>query len=174
MLPQSCRLQVEEFCYITDNTYTREQVRLASEPERVPAPLGPLCLSWSRRLVPCRAALVAQSSSSAHSSNPPGPALPQVLEMERELLRVLDFDLTQPTIKTFLRRYIKAASGALPPLGGQAGPCACTSPPPASSDSTIPSLPHRSSACATTLAHRCTTFSLPIPVRRRDPAGRDL
>lgn len=32
--------------------------------------------------------------------------------MERELLRVLDFDLTQPTIKTFLRRYIKAASGA--------------------------------------------------------------
>lgn len=31
--------------------------------------------------------------------------------MEREVLRVLDFDLTQPTIKTFLRRYIKAASG---------------------------------------------------------------
>lgn len=54
--------QVEEFCYITDNTYTREQV----------------------------------------------------LEMERELLRVLDFDLTQPTIKTFLRRYIKAASGEIP------------------------------------------------------------
>lgn len=37
--------------------------------------------------------------------------------MEREVLRVLDFDLTQPTIKTFLRRYIKAASGA--PLGRQ-------------------------------------------------------
>lgn len=54
--------QVEEFCYITDNTYTREQV----------------------------------------------------LDMEREVLRVLDFDLTQPTIKTFLRRYIKAASGEIP------------------------------------------------------------
>ncbi|KAL4448854.1 hypothetical protein ABPG77_007571 [Micractinium sp. CCAP 211/92] len=54
--------QIEEFCYITDNTYTREQV----------------------------------------------------LDMERELLRVLDFDLTQPTIKTFLRRYIKAASGEIP------------------------------------------------------------
>lgn len=58
-------------------------------------------------------------------------ALLQVLEMERELLRVLEFDLTQPTIKTFLRRYIKAASGArrpLPPL-----PCcchACHNPPP--------------------------------------------
>jgi len=45
-----------------------------------------------------------------HALNPPH-ALPQVLEMEREVLRVLDFDLTQPTIKTFLRRYIKAASG---------------------------------------------------------------
>jgi cyclin-A len=54
--------QVEEFCYITDNTYTREQV-------------------------------VAQ---------------------EREVLRVLDFDLTQPTSKTFLRRFIKAASGEIP------------------------------------------------------------
>ena len=55
--------QVDEFCYITDNTYTREQV----------------------------------------------------LETEREVLRVLDFDLTQPTTKTFLRRYIKAASGARQP-----------------------------------------------------------
>ena len=40
----------------------------------------------------------------------PPPRL-QVLDMEREVLRVLEFDLTQPTIKTFLRRYIKAASG---------------------------------------------------------------
>ena len=53
-------LQVEEFCYITDNTYTREQV----------------------------------------------------LEAEREVLNTLGFDITQPTAKTFLRRYIKAASGA--------------------------------------------------------------
>ncbi|GAB4820095.1 hypothetical protein N2152v2_007141 [Parachlorella kessleri] len=52
---------IEEFCYITDNTYTREQV----------------------------------------------------LDMEREVLRVLEFDLTQPTTKTFLRRYIKAASGEI-------------------------------------------------------------
>lgn len=51
--------QIDEFCYITDNTYSREQV----------------------------------------------------LEMERQVLHVLDFDLTQPTAKTFLRRYIKAASG---------------------------------------------------------------
>lgn len=53
--------QVEEFCYITDNTYNREQV----------------------------------------------------LAMEREVLGVLEFDITQPTIKTFLRRYIKAASGEI-------------------------------------------------------------
>lgn len=134
MPPQSCRLQVEEFCYITDNTYTREQVRLASNAERVPAPLGPLCLSWCRRLEPCRAALVAPKAAQPIHQTHRALPLPQVLEMERELLRVLDFDLTQPTIKTFLRRYIKAASGA-PPLGGQGGPCACTSPPPASSDS---------------------------------------
>lgn len=51
--------QVEEFCYITDNTYTREQV----------------------------------------------------LETEREVLNTLAFDITQPTAKTFLRRFIKAASG---------------------------------------------------------------
>lgn len=43
--------------------------------------------------------------------------------MEREVLRVLDFDLTQPTIKTFLRRYIKAASGA--PPGGRWVRAAC-------------------------------------------------
>eukprot|EP00887_Chlorella_sp_A99_P007227 scaffold2.g7227.t1 len=54
--------QVEEFCYITDNTYTREQV----------------------------------------------------LEAEREVLGTLAFDVTQPTVKTFLRRFIKAASGEIP------------------------------------------------------------
>jgi cyclin A len=53
---------VEEFCYITDNTYTREAV----------------------------------------------------LAAERDLLRALDFDLTQPTPKHFLRRYIKAASAEIP------------------------------------------------------------
>lgn len=54
--------QVDEFCYITDNTYSREAV----------------------------------------------------LDTEREMLRVLGFDITQPTTKTFLRRYIKAASGEIP------------------------------------------------------------
>lgn len=53
--------QVDEFCYITDNTYTRAQV----------------------------------------------------LACEKEVLDVLGFDLTQPTIKTFLRRFIKAASGEI-------------------------------------------------------------
>lgn len=54
--------QIDEFCFITDNTYTREEV----------------------------------------------------LSTEREMLKVLEFDLTQATTKTFLRRFIKAASGEIP------------------------------------------------------------
>jgi cyclin A len=53
--------QIDEFCFITDNTYNREEV----------------------------------------------------LNMEKDLLRLLEFDLTQPTTKTFLRRYIKAASAEI-------------------------------------------------------------
>lgn len=49
--------QVDEFCYITDNTYTRDDV----------------------------------------------------LAMERTVLDALNFELTQPTIKTFLRRCLRAA-----------------------------------------------------------------
>lgn len=49
--------QVDEFCYITDNTYTREDVLL----------------------------------------------------MERTVLDALDFELTQPTTRLFLRQYLQAA-----------------------------------------------------------------
>jgi cyclin A len=49
--------QVDEFCYITDNTYSRDDV----------------------------------------------------LQMERTVLDALEFELTQPTIKTFLRRTLRAA-----------------------------------------------------------------
>mmetsp|Transcript_23430 Transcript_23430/g.73440 ORF Transcript_23430/g.73440 Transcript_23430/m.73440 type:complete len:223 (+) Transcript_23430:67-735(+) len=49
--------QVDEFCYITDNTYSRQEV----------------------------------------------------LNMERTLLTTLDFELTTPTTKSFLRRFLKAA-----------------------------------------------------------------
>lgn len=52
-----CAPQVEEFCYITDNTYCREEV----------------------------------------------------LEMERGVLNELKFELTTPTTKSFLRRFIRAA-----------------------------------------------------------------
>ncbi|CAM6037834.1 unnamed protein product [Sphagnum compactum] len=52
-----CSPQVEEFCYITDNTYCREEV----------------------------------------------------LEMERKVLNELNFELTTPTTKSFLRRFIRAA-----------------------------------------------------------------
>lgn len=55
-----CAPQVEEFCYITDNTYRREEV----------------------------------------------------LEMERNILKELKFELTTPTTKTFLRRFIRAAQAS--------------------------------------------------------------
>lgn len=55
-----CAPQVEEFCYITDNTYRCEEV----------------------------------------------------LEMERNILRELKFELTTPTTKTFLRRFIRAAQAS--------------------------------------------------------------
>ncbi|CAI5524508.1 unnamed protein product [Closterium sp. Naga37s-1] len=54
--------QVDEFCYITDNTYRRHEVLL----------------------------------------------------MERHVLAVLHFDLSTPTVKSFLRRFIKAAQATLP------------------------------------------------------------
>lgn len=53
--------QVDEFCYITDNTYSRDEV----------------------------------------------------LEMERQVLGVLQFDLSAPTTKIFVRRYVKAAQVGL-------------------------------------------------------------
>ncbi|XP_078431300.1 cyclin A1;1 [Wolffia australiana] len=52
-----CAPQVEEFCYITDNTYVKEEV----------------------------------------------------LEMEATVLRFLKFEMTSPTVKCFLRRFIRAA-----------------------------------------------------------------
>jgi cyclin A len=52
-----CPPQVEEFCYITDNTYTREEM----------------------------------------------------LSMERKILTFLNFDMTIPTTKSFLRRFVRAS-----------------------------------------------------------------
>ena len=88
--------------------------------------------------------------------------------MERELLRVLDFDLTQPTIKTFLRRYIKAASGAWHDrwkwLPAPHLPSAFLAAPTTSTLSCLP-------AC---MLQACCLTSRPPPTCRRDPPGRDL
>ncbi|XP_030527160.1 cyclin-A1-1 isoform X1 [Rhodamnia argentea] len=54
-----CAPQVEEFCYITDNTYFKEEV----------------------------------------------------LQMESSVLNYLKFELTAPTVKCFLRRFVRAAQG---------------------------------------------------------------
>ncbi|CAA6665729.1 unnamed protein product [Spirodela intermedia] len=61
-----CAPQVEEFCYITDNTYVKEEV----------------------------------------------------LDMEATVLRYLKFEVTAPTVKCFLRRFVRAAqhSEDVPPL----------------------------------------------------------
>ena len=114
--------QVEEFCYITDNTYTREQVgrgagwaRGAGRCRRAGRRAGSRRRQRRRCCREWRAGPGAACVRRSPDPLPPpraAPCLPpQVLDMEREVLRVLDFDLTQPTIKTFLRRYIKAASG---------------------------------------------------------------
>lgn len=57
---EMCAPRVEEFCFITDNTYTKEEV----------------------------------------------------LKMEREVLNLMHFQLSVPTIKTFLRRFIQAAQSS--------------------------------------------------------------
>ncbi|CAJ1973765.1 unnamed protein product [Sphenostylis stenocarpa] len=57
---EMCPPRVEDFCFITDNTYTKEQV----------------------------------------------------VKMEREVLNVMNFQLSVPTIKTFLRRFIQAAQSS--------------------------------------------------------------
>ena len=122
--------QVEEFCYITDNTYTREQV---GGPQGLDRQGGPsrgtdvaMWRCWNHRgAASAPFGVCACQPPPAHGVHcslcPWSPLSPsasslQVLDMEREVLRVLDFDLTQPTIKTFLRRYNKAASGACPCL----------------------------------------------------------
>jgi cyclin-A len=56
-------MQVDQFVYITDHTYTRDEV----------------------------------------------------LATEEHVLAVLDFELTQPTAKTFLRRFIQVKNPAAPP-----------------------------------------------------------
>ena len=55
-------MQVEEFCFITENTYTREEI----------------------------------------------------LATERKVLDALNFELTSPSIRVFLRRFVKAAAASHP------------------------------------------------------------
>ncbi|KAK8692208.1 hypothetical protein V6N13_075682 [Hibiscus sabdariffa] len=83
-----CAPQVEEFCYITDNTYFKEEV-------------------WPL--------IRTTSSLDATLSNLNTPlklsALKQVLEMESSVLNYLKFEMTAPTSKCFLRRFVRAAQG---------------------------------------------------------------
>lgn len=70
-----CAPQVEEFCYITDNTYFKDEV-------------GYLVIRLSSVLFLCVFHYCV---------------LEQVLQMEAEVLKYLKFEMTAPTAKCFLR-----------------------------------------------------------------------
>lgn len=140
----------------------------------VPATAPPGC---------CACALLFKAAGSLPPlSRPSALPLPlQVLDMERELLRVLGFDLTQPTIKTFLRRYIKAASGKrwrLDPLF-PSWSSACQAP-----EGVVVALQLSTfyPVSASSASFKSSPVVLPPsdpphphpPNCRRDPAGRDL
>lgn len=86
---------MEEFCYITDNTYFKDEVGFhpASAElwilEDFSASYSYLSKLHKRKL-----------------------SLLQVLQMESDVLNYLKFEMTAPTTKCFLRRFLRAAQGA--------------------------------------------------------------
>lgn len=72
---------MEDFCYITDNTYTKQEVRV-------------LCSCFPYLIL-----------SDWFMSLPLSNVFNnfQVLKMETEILKFLSFEMGNPTIKTFLR-----------------------------------------------------------------------
>lgn len=86
---------VDEFVYISDNTYTREEVR--SPPPRARARPLSEPRARSSRLEPLRLRALLR---------PPR----QILRMEAGILNKLDFVLTVATPKVFLKRYFRVAS----------------------------------------------------------------
>jgi len=71
--------EVEDFCYITDNTYSKEEVIIV------------ICLSlvfWNALALDC---------TDFYNF------LVKVVNMEADILKALKFELGGPTVKTFLR-----------------------------------------------------------------------
>lgn len=109
---------VDEFVYISANTYTREEVytslwspspRLPRSPPGLETLIGQLGFFFKpkNRLRPRR---VLGDSVVAHLLP---PSSLQVLKMETVILASLEFSLTAATAKVFLRRFLKAADADL-------------------------------------------------------------
>jgi hypothetical protein len=89
---------VDEFVYISDNTYTRDEVRHAS-----------------RRMSAGRPRERSRSfCTDAHTPRAPSPRArgSQILRMEAGILNRLDFVLTVATPKVFLKRFFRAATAS--------------------------------------------------------------
>lgn len=82
-----CAPQVEEFCFITDNTYFKEEVSLLS------------FNFWSLHFL--MASTIVAILPSLHYDS--AFVILQVLEMESSILNYLKFEMTAPTAKCFLR-----------------------------------------------------------------------
>ncbi|TKY74240.1 Cyclin-A1-1 protein [Spatholobus suberectus] len=88
-----CAPQVEEFCYITDNTYFKEEVWVEF-------------FCGSSYLLFCLYIVFELLTSQAKHNHSM-----QVLQMESVVLNFLKFEMTAPTVKCFLRRFVRAAQG---------------------------------------------------------------
>ncbi|KAE8657936.1 Cyclin-A2-1 [Hibiscus syriacus] len=97
-----CAPRVEEFCFITDNTYTRGEVWFFSYYLYIAfMNLALLKKNQSQILLNSLAVLfVTYSVGSGYMAG---------VEMESKVLNFLYFHLSVPTTKTFLRRFIQAA-----------------------------------------------------------------
>ncbi|TVU34144.1 hypothetical protein EJB05_15973, partial [Eragrostis curvula] len=82
-----CAPQVEEFCYITDNTYFRDEA-------------CDILLVTSNYYLFYYSYRFLLSLQLIHE---------QILEMEASVLSYLKFEMTAPTAKCFLRRFVRAA-----------------------------------------------------------------
>ncbi|CAH9076843.1 unnamed protein product [Cuscuta europaea] len=93
-----CAPRVEEFCCITDNTYSREEKMVVSIEHN-----GGIIHASKE----CSMKLCVFHLKTCVMSK--GSFTWQVLKMESHVLNLLDFQLSTPTTKKFLRRFVQAA-----------------------------------------------------------------
>ncbi|XP_025885990.1 cyclin-A2-4 isoform X1 [Solanum lycopersicum] len=89
---EMCGPRVEEFCFITDNAYTKNEVEYCS-------------FKFSQQDLEFLHYVTNKGGKDKHSSC-------IVLAMEILVLNFLGFRLSTPTAKTFLRRFIRAAQAS--------------------------------------------------------------